>query len=273
MSDDGPAPDRGDDRRRSRPLVPFDLRQAPGDGRARSTERVFGPAAKPIGTLWKSLLVMQLCALSIAIAALVAELMLRTRAADFLAGRLTEDQFKDRTNAFGAVSQIGVAIALGQLVLQVVLSYRIAKNLQGMERPRLRWKPWTAILVWPLGFVTRGLVIFLMLGEHWKASDPEVEPLDESWKLGRLPSPLLVWFGLALAQWGLVIVAALVSHHGSFLATDVSFGSTAAEFADTLTHRLALLVTSALVSFASAIALIVTIQRLTVRHQAFTHAG
>ena len=127
---------------------------------------------------------------------------------------------------------------IAALVLMIIWSYRIAGNLQKLGRAPITWKPGLTIVVWLLGGCTLNIINMLMLGEHWRGSDPEVPPHQAGWR-DRPQSPLItVWFALGIAN----VVVGIASGLNSF--SGVGVGNNTDTIATSLSERLPLVIAS-----------------------------
>lgn len=220
--------------------------------------RMTGPIS-PVAGVAKSLVALQAISVVTGLILLGFQVSLVQRAKDFLGGDISQSDFRDRLGPFFAVSLVAGLVSLAVLVLSIIWSFRIAKNLQGLGRP-ITWKPGLTIVVWIAGGCTLSIINFLMLREHWKASDPEVAPRDPSYTT-RPVSPLIVgWFVLSLAQ----VVLSGASGARSFSGVNVGTGTE--KVARTLSDRLGLVIGSGLCGLAATVVLILIVRQLTARH-------
>jgi hypothetical protein len=218
---------------------------------------------KRIGGVAKALVALQFIGVALALASVALQSSLAGPAQDFLDGAMSKAAFEDETRSYATVAGLASLITIVTLVFGIVWSFRIAKNLQRLGRG-ITWKPGLVIVVWLLGFCTLGIINFLMLREHWKASDAEVQPGDPSWKQ-REASPLIsVWLVLTAVSVGLQIAMGVSS--GSRAIGGLSNADSLQSLAETAANDLPLLVASGLVGALSTIVLIGIVRQLTQRH-------
>lgn len=219
----------------------------------------FSPFAR-IGGIAKALVILQIItAVSSAILLLV-QLSLVGKADDFLDDRISSREFEDAAAPLLLVVLLSGLVAIAALVLMIIWSYRIAGNLQKLGRAPLTWKPGLTIVVWLLGGCTLNIINMLMLGEHWRGSDPEVPPHRAGWR-DRPQSPLIaVWFALGIAN----VVVGIASGLNSFSGVGVENNTDS--IAESLSDRLPLVIASGVLTLAAAVVMIAIVRQLTARH-------
>src|SRR5829696_1026773 len=113
-------------------------------------------------------------------------------AKDYLADRISEDDFDRDVAVYGAMTSLSGAAQAAIVVLSIIWTYRIVKNHRAIGR-RTTWGPGMAVGGW---FLPPFLYVIptLVLREAWKAADPTVAPGDERWKQGRDNPLLWAWF-------------------------------------------------------------------------------
>jgi hypothetical protein len=119
---------------------------------------------------------------------------------DFLAGRITEDAYKDDIST-GAASLLTQLPSIATVVLSMIWLYNLIRAHVEFGR-RGTWGPGWAIGGWFLPPIVLYVIPMLVLRETWKASDPDVAPGDERWKQSSVHPVLWVWwvlYGLAPA--------------------------------------------------------------------------
>ena len=184
-------------------------------------------------------------------------------AEDFLAGRISSDEFNDRILSTSAFSIISGLATLASAIVVMIWMYRIAANLRAYGIPTT-WHPLFAIFGWFLPPGVLYVIPLLMLREQWSKSKPStVAPTGES---SSSENPFLwVWwvcFGL------LPLLTLALSANSTFSG----FGDTSAEavaenFVDTSTTALLVGAASGIVS---AVTWILFSRQLTERHRALT---
>lgn len=191
---------------------------------------------------------------------------IRDDARAYLAGDITEDDF---IAAFGPSAGIGLlssAAQIGAVVITMILLFRLAANLRAIGR-NTTWAPGWAIGGWFVPPFVLYVVPYLMLRELWKASDPAIPQGDDRWRQGSVPIGLTIWWVL----FGLLPIALLVVQ-GVGAVGGVATGGTEA-VAESIVDRYAVTLIGGVVSFAAAIAFIVTMRALVTRHRTLIGDG
>lgn len=178
-------------------------------------------------------------------------------ARDFLAGNLSEDDFRNDLGVYSLSGLVTSAAQIALAVLSIVWLYRIVRNHQDIGR-RVTWTPGWAVGGWFLPPVIY-IIPTLVLRETWKAADPEVAPGDDRWKSGSDNPLLWVWFVVYVV--GSVIVQAV-----SFRVQFRTFGGDMDEVADTFKDARAVLVAQAIVGVLGAVAWALVVRAWTARH-------
>lgn len=217
-----------------------------------------------IGSLTTAAVALQIAAIVMALVALVSQVRLAGKANDFLDNVITEREFEDSLGGFTVVTLLAGAIGIALLVVTIIWSFRIATNLTAAGR-QLTWKPGLTIVAWILGGCTLQIITFLMLREHWKASDPDVLPGDQSWKTRPVPPTITAWFVLVLVGVAVTLIGTgrLISQG---FQIDEDNDDVARGLADQLTANLV----GGLLSAAAGVALVVVIRQLAARHMRLT---
>lgn len=219
----------------------------------------FSPFSRIRGVA-KALVILQIATAVATLVLLLVQVSLVGKADDYLADTISAREFEDAAGPLLLLIVLSGLVAIAALVLLIVWSYRIAGNLQKLGRAPFTWKPGLTIVVWLLGGCTLNIINMLMLGEHWRGSDPEMPPHRAGWR-DRPQSPLIgVWFALGIAQ----IVVGVASGVNSF--GGVGLGNNTESIAESLSDRLPLVIASSLLSLAATAVLIVIIRQLTARH-------
>lgn len=219
----------------------------------------FSPFARVRG-IAKALVILQIITAVTSAILLVVQVSLVGKAEDFVGDTISSSDFDDAVGPLLLLIAVSGLVAIAGLVLLIIWSYRIAGNLQKLGREPFTWKPGLTIVVWLLGGCTLNIINLLMLGEHWRGSDPEVPPYQSGWR-DRPVSPLIrVWFALGIAQIVIGVASGLNSFGG------VGVGNDADSIAESLSDRLPLVVASGVLSLAAAVVLISIIRQLTARH-------
>ncbi len=152
------------------------------------------PGLQRIGTLSKVLWVIMAIEIPLQLVSAILSWQLSHKAADFVANRISEDDFKAATRS--PLSAIAGLLFLPIAVLTIVWMYRMAFNLKAIGRVGLRWAPMWAIFGWFLPPCVIYAIPWLMFGELWRASDPAVPRDDPSWKRGHTSQLVHAWWVL-----------------------------------------------------------------------------
>lgn len=190
----------------------------------------------------------------------------RDDARDFLAGRISEDDFLERVAPAALFNAVGGITTIALAVLTIIWMFRIAKNQRDLGRVG-RWAPGWAIGGWfapPILFV----IPLLMLRELWKGSEPAVTGQEEEWRSA--PDSPLVWFWWVF--YGLIPVLLIPVGISAFsnLSTDLS--SQTRDLARSFDENLGLTIASSLTNIVAAIAFYLLVRQLTRRHEELTGA-
>jgi hypothetical protein len=227
-----------------------------------------GGVAKRIGGVAKALVVLEVVGISLTLISLALQSSLGGPAQDYLDGVMSKAAFEDEARTYTSIAALSSLVTLAALVLGIIWSFRIAKNLQQFGRV-ITWKPGLTIVVWILGFCTLGIINFLMLREHWKASDPDVQPGDPSWQQ-REASPLIsAWLALTIAS--VAIQIAMGAATGRRAINGLGSTDSVRSLAETVANDLPLALASGVVGAASTVVLVLIIRQLTQRHTRTTH--
>jgi hypothetical protein len=222
-----------------------------------------GGTVKRIGGVAKALVVLEVVGISLTLISLALQSSLGGPAQDYLDGVISKVAFEDEARTYSTVAGLSSLVTIAALVLGIIWSFRIAKNLQQFGRI-ITWKPGLTIVVWLLGFCTLGIVNFLMLREHWKASDPEVQPGDPSWQQ-REASPLIsAWLALTIVS--VLIQIGMGAANGRRAINGLSSTDSVRSLAETVANDLPLALAGGLVGAASTVVLVLIIRQLTQRH-------
>ena len=178
----------------------------------------------------------------------------RTKAQDFLAGKISEGSFKRDIGATALLGLLSAAVLIATAVLTIIWMYRIAKNLQALNRVGT-WKPGWAIGGWFVPPFILYVVPFLMLRDLWKGSDPDS---GHDWRTNRVGAIVNIWWVL----YGLAPVLFLSVTFSNF---SVSRSTTSA--ANQLVDRFGVSIGSSVLQIASAVTFLLLVRQLTARHQ------
>jgi hypothetical protein len=230
---------------------------------AYGTPGVGSGAIKNIGGIAKALVILQCIMLASSVLVLILQLVIASKATDFENGTIDLSDFEDSLAPVLAFGLLLAAVAIGGLVVLIIWSFRIAGNLRALGRD-ITWKPGLTIVAWLLGGCTFNIITFLMLNEHWKASDPEVRFGDQRWKSSPVSSLIVAWFVLTLAQVALAFGSGFRNAYG------VNVGSDSRNYADALADHLPIVLLAGAAGIASSVLMIMIIRSMTARHMRAT---
>ena len=130
----------------------------------------------------------------------------------YLAGELSEDDFRDAIGPSNTVQLVVGLATIATFIVTIIWMYRIATNVRAFQR-QTTWSPLFAIFGWLLPPFVLYVIPFLMLRELWKASDG-TNPNDlESWRSNKDTPLVWAWFVL----YGIAPIVLLGFSVGSFL--------------------------------------------------------
>ncbi len=221
-------------------------------------------ALKRVGGLSKAIVVLTAI---VAVATLVTTLLsigIAGDASDFLAGDLTDDEFRTSLAPLSAVQSIAGVATLATGILTMIWMYRVAVNIRAFGR-RTTWHPLFSIFGWFLPPFFLYVIPFLVLREQWKGSDPIVDGTD-GWKADEDNRTLWGWF----AFYGLLPLVLFVAQIGSVASAGLGTGDVET-VAESLDQVSALTFMSAVSVIGAAAFWIVFVRRLTGRHVALTN--
>jgi hypothetical protein len=184
-------------------------------------------------------------------------------AKDFLAGRISEDQFLDDYTTFGLTQSLQSIGTIATAVLTIIWLYRLAANVRSFGRATT-WAPIWAVFGWILPPVLI-VIPFLMVREVWKASDPAAPQDPHGWKQSAENPLIWVWF----VVYGIVpVIIAAVSFNAAFGA---GFSRDADSLAESLDDFGTIQMIGAGFTVLSAIAWIIVVRQITARHVELTN--
>ena len=258
MSDHGP-----DQRPRDAPPPPPpppDLAPPPGYA-AYSQNLSAAVPLKRVGGISKAIVILLAVYVVGAIITIIGTPRVVDSAKDFVAGNISEDDFMDDVGAFGLTSLLSGLAQIAIVVLSIIWTYRLVKNLRTIGR-RTTWSPGMAIGGW---FLPPFLYVIptLVLREAWKASDPSVPPGDERWRASK-ENPLL-WAWFVVYGIGTVVVSAI--------NTSVQFrqfGGDAEDLADAYADSLGVMIAQTVIGVVSAVLWALVVRQWSARHAELT---
>lgn len=185
-------------------------------------------------------------------------------ASDFLAGDMTDDEFRTSLGPLSAVQSIAGVATLATGIVTMIWMYRIASNVRAFSR-HTTWHPLFSIFGWFLPPFFLYVIPFLVLRELWKASDPAVDVTD-GWKSDPDNRTLWGWF----AFYGLLPLVLFATQIGSITSAGLGTGNVET-VAESLDQVSALTFISAVSVIGAAVFWIMFVRRLTQRHIALTN--
>jgi hypothetical protein len=196
---------------------------------------------------------------------LVAQLALRNDA--LLLRRddqITLSEFADKLGPYIAATAIAGLVGLAALIVQIIWTFRIAKNLEVLGRQGRRFSPGATIAINILGGCTLGILPYFMWRELWKGSDPESPPGDPNWKQRAVGSIVHIWL---VANLLTVVVAGGLGVGNAFTRVSTNSDSTIAKQLD---DRLPLVIAAGVMSIITALIFLGLIRQLAARHMQAT---
>lgn len=217
-----------------------------------------------IGGLTKWLLGLMVATLVAQVISLLVQLSLRSSASDYLSDSISSSDFTDDIAVYGLVAGLAGAVAIGQLVVLIIWTFRMAKNHLVLGRSPQSFSAGATIAVNILGGCTLGIINFFMWREMWRASDPDTAPGDPSWKQ-RAVSPLVaIQLAITLGSVGLGIALGINGISG------ISTGSNRDDLAENLSDKLGFVVGSGVIAIAGGVVFIMLVRQLAARHMKST---
>jgi hypothetical protein len=219
---------------------------------------------QPIRSLTKWLVILLGVTLVVQFAALILQLTLRGSAGDFIDGNITADSFDSKLGTYLGVALLGAAAGIAQLVILIVWTFRMAKNLVVLGREPQTFKAGLTIVVNILGGCTLGILNFFMWRELWIGSDPETAPGDPTWKRRPLG-------GIVVANLVLTLTSIAV---GFAVGVGAGFAglsqNNANDVAKNLTDKFAIVLASGALQLAVSVVFIMLVRQLAARHMQAT---
>jgi hypothetical protein len=196
-------------------------------------------------------------------------------ARDYLARRISEDDFLEAYTPAVLLGFVQSAAFIASIVLTMVWMFRIASNHRLLDRIG-RWSPGWAIAGWFLPPFVLYVIPYLVLRELWKASDPDIAPGiapdlapggagSRRWTEHPVHPVVTAWWVL----YGLAPVVLVVLQGVQSLGRGLGTGGTE-ELAELVDEQGALTVASSVLTVAAAAVWIVLVRSLTARHARLT---
>ena len=147
----------------------------------------------------------------------IAMLWLHSRVDAFRDGTLGRDQLTDATNRYILITSIPSLIGAANIVVWIILLWRMARNHEAIGRPNTTYGPGWAIAGPLVPFVSI-VVPWLQMNEQWKGSDPEHPPMSPEWKTSPNSPMVNGW-------WAASIVGTILSLIGAASVVQAMFSS------------------------------------------------
>lgn len=214
-------------------------------------------------------MVAQIVSAALAAISLIAQMGASSAANDFLDGAVSRSEFEDDLAPFNTISLVSGLVTVAALVLLILWTYRMARNLPALVRQPQTWKPGLTIVVWLLGGCTLSIVNFFMMRELWRGSDPEVAPGDSRWRQAPVSPLVTAWFILTLVQTAASALVGAQAVTRSF-GGGVGLANDAEAVAESLTSGLGAVIIAGAAGIAATIVLVAIIRQLSARHMRVT---
>ena len=211
-----------------------------------------------IGGLAKWLTVLMIVIIPVQLFTLINLSAVHDKAKDYLAGRGSEDDLKDQITSSAGIGLLSFVVLVAAAVLTIIWMYRIAKNLQAMNRVGT-WKPGWAIGGWFVPPLVLYVVPFLMFRDLWKGSDPGTT---HDWRSNRVSPIVTIWWIL----FGLVPLVTITATVSTF-----SIENSTRKQAKDLVDRFGVTIASNVAQIAAALCFLMLVRQLSARHQQFTN--
>jgi uncharacterized protein DUF4328 len=227
----------------------------------------YGGTFRRVGSLTKALVTLSVVGIVASAISLLVQLTLRGKALDFRNDTITLDEFADRLGPYLAVSALAGFVGLATVVVQIVWTFRIAKNLQVLGRQPQSFSPGATIAITILGGCTLGILPYFMFRELWKGSDPTAAAGDPSWKQRAVGQVVHLWFAATL------LTAAVSFGLGVRTAVMRITRDSNTALAKQLDSQFGLVVIAGVLSISTAVMFVGLVRQLSARHmQAISEA-
>ncbi len=190
-------------------------------------------------------------------------LLARDEARDYLAGRITDDDFVEAYSPALLLGFVQGAATLAVFVLTMIWMHRMASNHRALHRDGT-WSPGWAIGGWFLPPLILYIIPYLMFRELWKASDPNVPAGDQRWKSNPVSIIVTLWwlaYGVAPIP---IAIAQGVDRFGG------NFNGDMESLAESVDDRLAVSFVASFVMALAAVLYIIMVRQLSSRHRQLT---
>ena len=218
-----------------------------------------GGTFQNIGGLAKALVILSAIGAALSLALVGLGFSLRNKADGSLSA------FEDSLGPYVLVGLLAGAVGLAALVVQIIWTYRMAKNLRTLRRDGQSFGPGVTIAINILGGCTLGILPFFLWRELWKGSNPESPAGDPNWKKSALGNIVIGWFVLQLVT----VVSTFSISIGSTFSAGFGTGKSS-DLAEQLRDKVGVTAISGVLGVATAVAFILVIRQLTDRHMQST---
>jgi hypothetical protein len=226
-----------------------------------------GVTFQRIGGLTKALVTLSIIGIVALVGSLAAQLAVRSDALAYRKDDLTLSEFTDKLGPYlGASAAVGL-VGLATLVVQIIWTFRIAKNMQVLGRQPRSFSPGGTIAVNILGGCTLSILPYFMWRELWKGSDPDAPAGDPAWKQRPVGMIVHLWFAAALVTIGASLALGVAS-----AVTRINRGSNST-LAKQLDTQIGYVVSAGALGIVSAIAFVMLVRQLSSRHMQATREG
>jgi hypothetical protein len=222
-------------------------------------------ATKRIGGLAKAIVILTAIAAVVTVITTFVSLAVAGDAQDYLAGDLTDDEFRSAIAPLNATQSLSGLATLATGVLTIIWMFRIASNIRAYGR-RTTWHPLFSIFGWLLPPMFLYIIPFLVLREQWKGSDPDGLDGTDTWKSNADNRVLWGWFAL----YGIFPAILFTVQIGTLLDAGLA-GGDLDSLADSIDSSGLLTVVSGALVVGAAAAWIVFVRQLTARHTTMTN--
>jgi Domain of unknown function (DUF4328) len=224
----------------------------------------YGTTFQRIGGLTKALITLSVIGIVALVGSLVAQLALRSQALEYRNDEMTLSEFTDKVGPYLGTSAVVGLVGLATLVVQIIWTFRIAKNMQVLGRQSRSFSPGGTIAVNILGGCTLSILPYFMWRELWKGSDPDAPAGDPAWKQRPVGMIVHLWFAAALVTIGASLALGVSS---AIVRVNRGSNTTLAKQLDT---QIGYVVSAGALGIVAAIAFVILIRQLSARHMQAT---
>lgn len=223
-----------------------------------------GGTFRRIGGLTKALVTLSIVAIVASAISVAVQASLRDRALDFRNHVTTVSDFANKLGPYLAISAVAGLVGLSILVVQIIWTFRMAKNLEVLGRQSRTFSPGVTIAINILGGCTLGILPYFMWRELWKGSDPESPTGDPGWKQRPVGTIVHLWLVSTLLT---VVVGGALGVGNALTRINRNSDVTIARQLD---NRFGFVVAAGVLSVISAVIFLMLIRQLSARHMQAT---